>query len=430
MPEPRPNPVPIGRTAQRLTWPFLPPHVRALVEERCGSAVVDAASQGGGFTPGFASVLTCADGTKHFVKAASAQAQPVFADSYREEARKLGALPEGVAGPRLLWSSDDDWVVLGIEHVEGRLPRRPWSRPDLDRVLGALEETARLLTPAPPGLGLDTFAAEFASFGGMWATAPRGGSADLVDSAPPRRGRGSRVALRRRDRGRHPGPHRRPRRQPDPGHATAARGSATGTGPSPAPTGSTRSSCSSRREATATTPMRCWPPLPLTRDVPDESIDIVLALVTGYFLRQARQPSPPTSPYLRPHQQWQGEVCWDWLCERRGWSASLRLLAGQRASASARSVRSCLRIITRSPHASARRRTRWTGVCASTARDARSRDRPGPRSTASYVIAKSPKARRAPESGTRVKPVPGRGPRPGGRSSASAAPRRARRRPA
>ena len=50
-------------------------------------------SQGGGFTPGFASVLTCADGSKHFVKAASARAQRPFADSYREEARKLLVLP-------------------------------------------------------------------------------------------------------------------------------------------------------------------------------------------------------------------------------------------------------------------------------------------------------------------------------------------------
>lgn len=57
----------------------------------------------------------------------------------------------------------------------------------------------------------------------------------------------------------------------------------------------------------------------LTRDVPAESIDVVLALVTGYFLRQAEEPVPPTSPHIRDHQRWQGEVCWDWLAERRGW---------------------------------------------------------------------------------------------------------------
>ena len=58
---------------------------------------------------------------------------------------------------------------------------------------------------------------------------------------------------------------------------------------------------------------------PLLRDVPAEHIDTVLALLVGYFFRQRDEPVPPTSPYLREHQSWQGEVCWAWLCERRGW---------------------------------------------------------------------------------------------------------------
>jgi len=57
----------------------------------------------------------------------------------------------------------------------------------------------------------------------------------------------------------------------------------------------------------------------LLRDVPAESIDIVLALLAGYFYRQADEPVPPTSPYLRDHQRWQADVCWDWLAERRNW---------------------------------------------------------------------------------------------------------------
>jgi aminoglycoside phosphotransferase (APT) family kinase protein len=58
---------------------------------------------------------------------------------------------------------------------------------------------------------------------------------------------------------------------------------------------------------------------PVTRDVPAESIDIVIALITAYFLMSAAQPVPPTSPYIRDAQRWQGEVCWRWLAERRGW---------------------------------------------------------------------------------------------------------------
>jgi hypothetical protein len=29
---------------------------------------------------------------------------------------------------------------------------------------------------------------------------------------------------------------------------------------------------------------------------------------------------PSNSPHIRDHQSWQGEVCWAWLCERRGWA--------------------------------------------------------------------------------------------------------------
>lgn len=164
-----PSPVPHGRTARRLEWQALPPHVRALVEVQCGSAVVSAQSQGAGFTPGFASVLQCEDGTRHFVKAASAKAQRMIAESYREEARKVGALPAGVPAPALRWTHDaDDWVVLGLEYVEARNPHRPWTTADLMASLNMLESAAAVLTPPPPGLVLDDFATEFVDFPGYW----------------------------------------------------------------------------------------------------------------------------------------------------------------------------------------------------------------------------------------------------------------------
>ena len=53
--------------------------------------------------------------------------------------------------------------------------------------------------------------------------------------------------------------------------------------------------------------------------MPAEHIDRVLALVIGYFLKAADDPVPPTSPHIRDHQRWQGEVLWQWLGERRGW---------------------------------------------------------------------------------------------------------------
>src|SRR3954454_4446078 len=165
-----PSPIPHGRTARRLEWTHLPPVVRGDIEQRCGSPVVEAISQGGGFTPGFASVLICEDGSRHFVKAASTVAQPVFAESYRQEARKLRALPETVPAPRLLWVEDREWVVLGLEYVEARAPRRALRADELDLCLDALEVVADRLTPVPDGLELDPIAVELADWPGMWET--------------------------------------------------------------------------------------------------------------------------------------------------------------------------------------------------------------------------------------------------------------------
>jgi hypothetical protein len=311
-----PPQVPHGRTARRLEWRFLPPHVRAEVERRCGSPVASAASQGAGFTPGFASVLTCEDGSKHFVKAASTVAQRMFAESYREEARKLAALPEAAPAPRLQWVHDaDDWVVLGIEHVEARTPYRPWEQADLDAALRTTALVAEVLTPAPDALALTPAAEEFADWPGLWAQVAR---------------------LR-------PGlPHR------EEAAALAARyAEVVG--------GDTLVHTDVRDDNILLTPdgraLLCdwnWPVVgaawldtvllmigprgdgvdvdrllaehPLTRDVPAEHADVLIALVTAYFLKAAADPVPPTSPHLRDAQAWQGEVCWQWLVERRGWS--------------------------------------------------------------------------------------------------------------
>ena len=66
----------------------------------------------------------------------------MFADSYREEARKLGALPPACRRPRLLWVQRRRLGGARIEYVEARPPRRPWRPADLDAALDALEVVA------------------------------------------------------------------------------------------------------------------------------------------------------------------------------------------------------------------------------------------------------------------------------------------------
>lgn len=312
---PYPSLVPVGRTARRVEWPHLPPTVRAEVEQRLGSPVVKAESRTSGFTPGFASVLTTEDGGRTFVKAASVKAQRLFADAYREEGRKLAALPEGTPAARLLWTLDvDGWFVLGLEHVESRQPRRPWRQAELDATLDALETVADLLTPPPAGLDLIDLATELADFPGLW---------DRLRETRPDLDHLEEAA------------------------ALAARYREVVGGQTLVHTDVRDDNVLIRPDGTAvfcdwnfpcvgaawfdTLLMMVGPrgdgldveavlgARRLTRDVPAESVDIALALVTGYFLWQAEEPVPPTSPHLRDHQRWQGEVCWDWLAERRAW---------------------------------------------------------------------------------------------------------------
>lgn len=318
-PEPiaRPSAVPVGRTAQRLEWRFLPPHVRTAIERRCGSPVSSAESRNGGFTPGFASVLTCADGTRHFVKAASVKAQGAFAQAYRDEARKLAALPAGIPAARLRWVIDDDWVVLGLEYVEGRAPHRPWRRAELDRVVDAVEAMTPLLTPAPPSLELDPVADELGGFVDCWehVRATRPGLGHVDEAAGLARGftevcagetlvhtdlRDDNVIL---------------------GAGDGAQGVWLCDWNWPVvgapwldlvflliqPRGDGLDVDSILAERA------------LTRDVPPEHVDRVLALLAGYFLRQGDEPVPPTSPFLRQHQQWCAAATWGWLAERRDW---------------------------------------------------------------------------------------------------------------
>ena len=136
---------------------------------------MSADSAGAGFTPGFASTLTCEDGSRHFVKAASKKAQAPFADAYCEEVRKLRALPPDLPVPRLRWSHEDDlWVLLELQHVEGTNPSRPWRPADLDRCLDTLELLAARLSPPP--LALAPLAEELAECLGCWDRLLRRGS--------------------------------------------------------------------------------------------------------------------------------------------------------------------------------------------------------------------------------------------------------------
>ena len=310
--------VPHGATARRLDWLLLPPMLRRLIEERLGSRVVEAVSAGAGYTPGFASALVGEDGQRLFVKAASTKAQRPFADAYREEARKLRSLPAGLPAPNLLWSHEDDlWVVLGLEYVDGANPARPWRRDQLDACLDTLEALADALDPAPPAMRLARFA-DHDQFGGMVA-----GWTHVARTLPG-------------------WPHL------DEATALAHRVGEAVVGDALVHTDARDDNFLVRPDGTALLCDWNWPVLGprwadtvllliaahgdgldadavlaerrLTRDADPEAVDVLLALVCGYFLESRTHPVPNSSPYVRAHQDWYAQATWGWLAKRRGWS--------------------------------------------------------------------------------------------------------------
>jgi len=148
----------------RTAWRDVPPRVRGEIERVCGAPVTWAQTQPGGFSPGTAARVRCADGSRWFVKAASAGVNPETPRLHRQEARVLTALApliaaRGLPVPRLRGTAEaGPWFALVTADAGGRQPALPWRDEELALALAAASELAGALTPAPaaapvPGIG-------------------------------------------------------------------------------------------------------------------------------------------------------------------------------------------------------------------------------------------------------------------------------------
>jgi aminoglycoside phosphotransferase (APT) family kinase protein len=139
----------------RVDWAWLPGAVRTAVQEACGAPVTAAVTQPGGFSPGVAARLACADGRRFFVKAVSAEANPDSPKMHRREGRVLAALgPLAEAGrvpvPRLhAVIEQPPWIALLLDDVDGVHPELPWQPGQLAQVLAGFDRLAAALTPPP-----------------------------------------------------------------------------------------------------------------------------------------------------------------------------------------------------------------------------------------------------------------------------------------
>lgn len=313
--------IPVRATARRPTWNQLPRSVQQVIEDLAGAAVLAAESAGTGFTPGFASRLDLADGRRIFVKAASSDDDTLhgwpLSDAYREEVRKLTALPADIGAPPLLWHRDLEidglqWIVVGFQYVDATPPRRPWRSDQLRLVLDKLAETAPALTAVPAELGLERVAAELVGRASDRLAEVREIQGDsawlacieaLCDEAVERTAGSSVVHLDLRDDNILIGSD---------GQVWFVDWNWPAVG---APWIDLVCVLLSARgdgiDAEALLAEH-----PLTRQVDPRSIDSLLAILWSFWALAKTKPVPEHSPHLRDHQAWYLDVTEDWLRAR------------------------------------------------------------------------------------------------------------------
>ncbi|WP_426245294.1 hypothetical protein [Nocardioides sp. LHG3406-4] len=126
----------------RAPYSAIPERIRAWVAETLGSPVVETAEQTGGMSPGCATRVRCADGSRAFVKAVGLELNPDTPTLFRRERAVLELLGSHPLWATLLAAHDDGyWVALLLEDVEG-------THPDLsdESTIGRLLETTDALT--------------------------------------------------------------------------------------------------------------------------------------------------------------------------------------------------------------------------------------------------------------------------------------------
>lgn len=310
---PIPVAVPVAATAQRPRWVELPAVVRQAIEVTVGGRVERAESQDSGFTPGFASRLWLSDGRTVFAKGVSDDHRWLM-EAYRTEVDKLGVLPAGAPAPRVretltVAAGASIWFVLLVDDVDGAPPVRPWVVAEASRVLHTARRTAEVLTPAPPDRRWAPIAAEIDPVPD-WSHARRryriGGAAEALSVAglPWLIGvtlvhtdlRDDNVIMGRDGRVWFC----------DWNFATVG----------PAWVDAVTLAISMHGDGLDAEALLVESGVDVTGE---ELVDVFLATLLGYFARAGQQPPPDTSPYLRRHQTWYGDVVADWLARRRGW---------------------------------------------------------------------------------------------------------------
>lgn len=307
--------VPYDRTANRPGWEDLPAEFRQALEERLGARVVDVRVSGCGFTPGFAALVNTADGEQHFIKAASRATD--VAGWYEQEAKFTAVLPAGIPSARLRWSADlAGHFVLCLDPIPGaHTPELPWVPAELKSALEALTVTSEIL--AQPTAKL--LSVELGSWGEVidsalnkWRTGqaehPQSGELARLESRFDEMTRDSTSLI-----------HCDLRLDniviDSVGRAWICDWNWLVHGP----VWFDLISLLLSAEASGLDVDALFESHPVATGLPPDALDAGLAAFLGYYLYAGAQPEIDTSPEVRNHQRYYGELTLRWLARRQGW---------------------------------------------------------------------------------------------------------------
>ncbi len=303
-----------------LPWAKVPAAVKAWAAALGGGEPTQVRDLHGGFSPGAAAWLEYPRGAV-FVKAVGAELNPESPALHRREAVVSGALPALPAFPVLLDVYDDGgWVALAFDAIEGRVPRHPWDRTELDAVVAALEEVHDALTPSPAAQ-LETAHRFFQHLFGGWAALAAANDTPGLD--PWCRANLSRLAELEA-----------PWPEAIDGQ-TLVHGDIRSDNILIGPAGPVFVDWPHAAVGNPVFDLVAWAssvvleggPLPeelLAAHRPSRSADpdvvsVLLAAVSGFFVSHSLRPAPPGLPTLRPFQTAQGGVALAWLRRRTAW---------------------------------------------------------------------------------------------------------------
>lgn len=328
-----------AQTAHRRPWQQLPAQVRERFAAELGAPVENAALAGGGFTHGFAAVLT-GSGRSIFAKAAPESDDFIY-PAYLREAAVLAVLPGGLPVPRLIaaesltvdssvdsaGSGAQTWQLMCFEAIDGYMPGAPWTETDLEAAHDSLVRVQAGLAELPPELAGGPMAAGFSedtAISGVLDRLSRTGTPSFLpdlsagqlrdmqqlsdasgealagDAVLHNDLRADNVIMRRED-----------------STALFCDWNFLSTGPEwvdwvallpyVRPHGIDVESWLQRS--------------PLSAGVDAERIDSWLAVLGAYMIHHGSQPDVPTSPLLRAHGRYTAMLIIEWLAERRRWQS-------------------------------------------------------------------------------------------------------------